>query len=93
MRRMALHTHKDLGDYIPRLQNDPEEVKALFHDLLINVTSFFRDPALFDALKTRVYPAVVEWQATVSDHARLGSGLLHWPGSLFDRHELNRVLR
>ena len=60
IRRMALHTHKHLDEYIPRLENDPEEVKALFHDLLINVTSFFRDPALFDALKAQVYPAVVD---------------------------------
>ncbi len=59
MRRMALHTHDSLGDYIPRLEKDPEEVKALYHDLLINVTSFFRDPALFDALKERVYPEII----------------------------------
>ena len=60
MRRMALHTHDRLGDYIPRLEKDPEEVKALYHDLLINVTSFFRDPALFDALKERVYPEIID---------------------------------
>ena len=60
MRRMALNTYQSLGDYIPRLENNPEEVKALYHDLLINVTSFFRDPALFDALKEQVYPAIVD---------------------------------
>ncbi len=83
----------DLGDYIPRLENDPEEVKALYHDLLINVTSFFRDPALFDALKERSLPGNRRWQAAVSDDTRLGAGLLHRPGSLFDRHELDRVFR
>ena len=93
MRRMALHTHDSLGDYIPRLEKDPEEVKALYHDLLINVTSFFRDPALFDALKEQVYPEIIEWQAAVSDDTRVGAGLLHRPGSLFHCHELARVLR
>ncbi|MGZ8486285.1 MAG: chemotaxis protein CheB, partial [Candidatus Binatia bacterium] len=50
MRRMALHTQESLVNYVERLEHDRDEVKALYHDLLINVTSFFRDPALFDAL-------------------------------------------
>ena len=60
MRRMALHIQETLGDYIKRLENDPAEVTALYHDLLINVTSFFRDPALFEALKQQVYPEIVK---------------------------------
>ncbi|MGZ8453961.1 MAG: chemotaxis protein CheB [Candidatus Binatia bacterium] len=60
MRRMALHTQESLVNYVERLEHDRDEVKALYHDLLINVTSFFRDPALFDALKERVYPAIID---------------------------------
>ncbi|MGZ9272759.1 MAG: CheR family methyltransferase, partial [Candidatus Binatia bacterium] len=60
MRRMALHTQASLVNYVERLEHDRDEVKALYHDLLINVTSFFRDPALFDALKERVYPAIID---------------------------------
>ncbi|WP_230383119.1 CheR family methyltransferase [Paracoccus shanxieyensis] len=39
--------------YLSRLKSDRGECDALFRDLLINVTRFFRDPAAFDALKTK----------------------------------------
>jgi two-component system CheB/CheR fusion protein len=42
-RRMGLHRMDSLGNYIERLRNDPEEIKALAADLTINVTGFFRD--------------------------------------------------
>jgi two-component system, chemotaxis family, CheB/CheR fusion protein len=60
MRRMALYTQDSLAQYSHRLDSDPEEVKALYHDLLINVTSFFRDASLFEALKENVYPAIMQ---------------------------------
>src|SRR5262245_30624161 len=60
MPRMALDTQQSLAQYAERLDSDVDEVKALYHDLLINVTSFFRDPALFEALKQNVYPFIVE---------------------------------
>ena len=68
-------------------------MKALYHDLLINVTSFFRDPDVFEALKERVYPEIIKGKPAVSDHPRLGAGLLHRPGGLLAGHELDRVLR
>jgi two-component system CheB/CheR fusion protein len=58
MRRMALHTQDSLASYVERIEKEPHEVTALYHDLLINVTSFFRDPAVFEALKQQVYPAI-----------------------------------
>ncbi|MGZ8445959.1 MAG: CheR family methyltransferase, partial [Candidatus Binatia bacterium] len=58
MRRMALHSHGLLPAYVERLESDAKEVEALYNDLLINVTSFFRDPELFDALKRSVFPAI-----------------------------------
>ena len=45
----------NLEDYVERLQADPEEVGALFRDLLIGVTNFFRDPAAFRVLETWSY--------------------------------------
>ena len=58
MRRMALHFDRTMADYARRLESDSEEVDSLYHDLLINVTSFFRDPELFDSLKERVFPEI-----------------------------------
>ncbi len=54
-RRMALHKIEQLADYIALLQRDQGEVNALYQDLLINVTNFFRDPEAFEALKKVVY--------------------------------------
>ncbi len=60
MRRMALHTQESIADYAARIDADESEVKALYNDLLINVTSFFRDREVFDALKQLVYPRIVK---------------------------------
>ena len=60
LRRMALHDESSLASYAGRLEQDGSEVEALYRDLLINVTSFFRDPALFEALKTSVFPEILE---------------------------------
>ncbi len=59
-RRMLLHKLERLKDYVRLLQQKPAELDALFQDLLINVTGFFRDPATFDALKNTVFPRIVE---------------------------------
>ncbi len=50
-RRMHVNQFENLADYIKSLEKNGEEVDALFKDLLINVTSFFRNPEAFDALK------------------------------------------
>jgi len=59
-RRMQLVQITELEDYVRLLRTDPEEVSALFRDLLIGVTNFFRDPAAFRALETLVIPALFE---------------------------------
>ncbi len=53
-RRMAVHQIVTLPDYVRFLQQTPAEVDALFRDLLIGVTSFFRDPEAYQALETEV---------------------------------------
>lgn len=57
-RRMLLHKLERLPEYVKLLQRQPAEVDALFHDLLINVTSFFRDPDAFEALKRDIFPRI-----------------------------------
>jgi len=49
-RRQGLLRLQDLEAYQERLRKDPDEVNALFQDLLIHVTSFFRDQEAFEAL-------------------------------------------
>ena len=49
-KRMALNQIDKLGDYIKHLQNNQEEILKLFQELLIGVTSFFRDKEAFEAL-------------------------------------------
>jgi len=49
-RRMAVHQLEKLADYIVLLQKSPSEIKALLKDMLIGVTSFFRDPEAFEIL-------------------------------------------
>lgn len=49
-RRMAVHKLAELDEYIRYLKRSPDEVKLLFKDILISVTSFFRDSEAFEAL-------------------------------------------
>jgi two-component system CheB/CheR fusion protein len=58
-RRMVVHNIGSIDDYIKLLQQSPEEVESLFHDMLIGVTQFFRDPEAFDALREQVITRLV----------------------------------
>ncbi|MBD2299329.1 PAS domain-containing protein [Nostoc sp. FACHB-190] len=57
-RRMVLYNLESLEDYVEYLQNHPDEVQALYYEILISVTSFFRDPDAYQALKERVFPVI-----------------------------------
>ncbi len=61
-RRMTQQQIATIEGYVRYLQQTPDEVQALFHDLLIGVTSFFRDPAAFQVLASRVIPRLFENQ-------------------------------
>ena len=56
-RRMALRRIRDAHAYAQVLAEEPEEVSALQHNLLVTVTSFFRDPEAFDALADAIADA------------------------------------
>lgn len=58
-RRMALHRIEKLSAYKQFLHNNKKEIEALFDDLLINVTHFFRDERVFRALQQRFLPVLL----------------------------------
>jgi len=55
-RRKSVHQIETLKNYVHYLQENPAEVEILFKELLIGVTSFFRDPAVWEMLKEKVLP-------------------------------------
>jgi len=55
-RRMGVHSLDDADAYARYLAENPSEVHLLFKELLINVTSFFRDPKAFEILKSDIIP-------------------------------------
>jgi chemotaxis methyl-accepting protein methylase/signal transduction histidine kinase/chemotaxis response regulator CheB len=58
-RRLSLHQLNSLPEYAERLSSDPAELNALYRDLLIGVTRFFRDPEAFDKLEREVIPELL----------------------------------
>lgn len=59
-RRMAVHQIEMIDGYVKYLQQTPAEVEALFRDLLIGVTNFFRDPEAFKVLEEQIIPRLFE---------------------------------
>ena len=62
-RRITLRRQENLTEYIELLRGDRAEVDALYQDLLIRVTTFFRQPRVFEALKEKVFPHIVAAEA------------------------------
>ena len=58
-RRMSVHKIKEINAYVNFLQVNPKEVHILFKELMIGVTSFFRDPLVWEKLAEKVVPAKV----------------------------------
>lgn len=58
-RRIALNHHPNLTSYIHVLQEDQEEMDALYRDVMVDVTSFFRDKEAFEILEKEVIPQIV----------------------------------
>jgi two-component system CheB/CheR fusion protein len=59
-RRMEEHQINSIDNYVNHLQQSPLEVQALFNDLLIGVTKFFRDPEAFAVLESMAVPMMFE---------------------------------
>lgn len=64
-RRMLLRNITDLGVYRQQLEADPAEREALYRDVLIGVTRFFRDPSRSAALMKKVFPMLLDVQPEV----------------------------
>ncbi len=58
-RRMGIHLIDRIAAYVRYLQENPQEVEILFKELLIGVTSFFRDPAAWEKLQKEAIPALL----------------------------------
>jgi two-component system, chemotaxis family, CheB/CheR fusion protein len=55
-RRMAIHQLDRIADYVRYLRENPQETDLLFKELLIGVTSFFRDPEFWASLQEKALP-------------------------------------
>lgn len=64
IRRMNINQVADLSDYVKLLHRNSQEIEALYRDVLINVTSFFRNPEVFEGLREKVYPKLLENRAS-----------------------------
>jgi PAS domain S-box-containing protein len=58
-RRTALHQLDDIGAYVGYLRTNLQELDLLFKELLIGVTSFFRDPTVWDVLRDNALPTLL----------------------------------
>ncbi|MGC8638248.1 MAG: chemotaxis protein CheB [Isosphaeraceae bacterium] len=69
-RRMSLCAIGTLADYVKHLEEAPDEVEALYRDLLVEVTQFFRDHLAFDLIEKEVIPRLFE-QSSPDDGIRV----------------------
>lgn len=58
-RRMAIHQIDNVNTYVRYLRENPSELDLLFHELLIGVTGFFRDPPVWEYIKENLIPILV----------------------------------
>ena len=58
-RRMLLEDVTTIKDYLRALKEHPSKIEALYRDVLVNMTEFFRDPEALDALKHEVFPKLL----------------------------------
>jgi two-component system CheB/CheR fusion protein len=59
-RRLALAKTQTIDEYLARLRSERDELDALYRDLLIGVTRFFRDPDAFDLLEQQILPELLQ---------------------------------
>jgi two-component system, chemotaxis family, CheB/CheR fusion protein len=60
MRRMGLKKMEHMADYLIYCEENPAEQDSLYHDLLIPVTGFFRDPGTFELLCETIFPQLLK---------------------------------
>ena len=62
-RRLSIHHLKNTAEYVQFLQDNPIETEILFKELLIGVTSFFRDQLVWEMLKNKIIPNIIQNKA------------------------------
>jgi len=65
-RRITVTKTHGLNDYVGYLRRFPAEVESLYSDLLIHVTSFFRNPSVYDMLKRKIFPKIAKHHTDMS---------------------------
>ena len=87
---MSVHQIQEPEAYVRYLQSNPHEIDTLFSELLISVTSFFRDPEAYTVLAEEAIPGLLEDRR--EDHT-LGSGsrVCHRRRGILGGHGLARV--
>jgi two-component system CheB/CheR fusion protein len=58
-RRMLLNRLDDLVEYARLLESNPAEAEALAEEMFVHLTTFFRDPGFFEALKVHAFPPLL----------------------------------
>jgi two-component system CheB/CheR fusion protein len=58
-RRMTIHNIDKIANYVLFLNENPKEIEILFRELLIGVTNFFRDTAVWEKLKDKILPDII----------------------------------
>jgi len=58
-KRKGVHQIERIENYVRFLQENPKEVEILFKELLIGVTSFFRDIAVWEKLEVTIFPELL----------------------------------
>lgn len=66
-RRMGVHQIAQSGKYVQYLRENPAETEQLFSELLVSVTSFFRDPDAFESLTNESIPHLFEHRKEATD--------------------------
>jgi two-component system CheB/CheR fusion protein len=76
-RRMGIHQITKMAGYVRYLQENSQELDLLFKELLIGVTNFFRDPAVWEELRNQTPPRAAGQPRARPCAARVGARLLH----------------
>ena len=66
MRRMGLNKMEHMADYLTYCEENPAEQDSLYHDLLIPVTGFFRDPGTYELLCETIFPQLLMGKTTTN---------------------------
>ena len=90
-RRMVINHIEKMANYATYLQTHQDELYALYSDMLIGVTSFFREPETFEALKELVFPALVKNRLPKEPIRIWIPAMLNRRRSIFFRHCITRV--